>query len=292
MDNVTDTSFNRNMAAMNESLMLGLVRQHELTEVAQQLNVELQAQIVARKKAEDALIRSEKLASVGRMAAVLAHEINNPLDAAMNSVFLAMDTQGLPDSVHNYLAMADGELKRIAHITRQTLGFYREASAPKEFHVSRFVDSVLDQLRAKIAAKKAKITRQCDEQLRITAFEGELRQVFSNLIMNSLDALSEQGQIVFRAAVSKGFKGERRIRFTVSDNGKGMSGPVMRQIFEPFFTTKGDVGNGLGLWVSKQIIEKHGGSIQIHSSTHGLFQGTTISIVLPDGYAPKGRVEY
>lgn len=281
-NNLTNPSFNRNMAAMNENLMLGLVRQHELTEIAQSLNLKLQAEIAARKKAEDALVRSEKLASVGRMAAVLAHEINNPLDAAMNSVFLAMSEEELPASARDYLEMADGELQRISHITRQTLGFYRESSFPMSFDVSSLLDSVLVQLRAKIVAKKAKVTKHCDEALQMTAFEGEIRQVFSNLVMNSLDAVSEQGKVAFCARVSKVFGDQRRIRFTISDNGNGMTGPVLRQIFETFFTTKGDVGNGLGLWVSKQIIEKHGGSIQVRSSTHGAFQGTTVTVLLPE----------
>ncbi len=137
------------LVALNEGLMLGLVRQHGLTEAAELLNVLLQNEISARKKAEDALIRSEKLASVGRMAAVLAHEINNPLEAVMNLLFITKSTAGLPDAVRNYLEMADGELKRIAHITRQTLGFYRESSAPTTFHVSSLFESVVDLLQCK-----------------------------------------------------------------------------------------------------------------------------------------------
>ena len=129
--------------------MLGLVRQHELTEIAELLNVQLQAEIVGRKKAEEALINSEKLASVGRMAAVLAHEINNPLEAVTNVLFLAQTIEGLPEAARQYLQLADAELKRIAHITRQTLGFYREHSAPITFHLAILLDSVLDLLQAK-----------------------------------------------------------------------------------------------------------------------------------------------
>jgi phosphoglycerate-specific signal transduction histidine kinase len=127
---------NVDVAALNEGLLLGLVRQHELTEAAEVLNAQLQAEIVARKKIEDALVNSEKLASVGRMAAVLAHEINNPLAAVTNVLYLAQSIEGLPESARRYLEMADGELKRIAHITRQTLGFYREASAPTTFAIA------------------------------------------------------------------------------------------------------------------------------------------------------------
>jgi len=275
--------FQRNVAAMNESLMLALVRQHELTEEAVLLNAQLQAEILLRKKAEEALIRGEKLASVGRMAAVLAHEINNPLEAVMNLLFLAQTTEGLPDA-RQYLETADAELKRIAHITRQTLGFYREPSGPITFHVASLLDSVLDVFRAKKISKQAIVEKQCDEEIRLTGFPGELRQVFSNLLMNSLDAVAEGGRVTLRAAYSRGFGvNRRRIRITVSDNGHGMSPSAAGQIFNPFFTTKGSVGNGLGLWVSKQIVEKHSGSFQVRSCTTGPHKGTTFSVILPIG---------
>ena len=123
--------------------MLSLVRQHELTEGAQLLNQQLTAEIEARKRAEEALVRSEKLASVGRMAAVLAHEINNPLESVTNLLFIAQTSEGVPNEVRNYLEVADGELRRIAHITRQTLGFYREVAAPAAFRIAGLVDPSL-----------------------------------------------------------------------------------------------------------------------------------------------------
>ena len=272
-----------NLATLNEGLMVGLVRQHGLTEAAELLNVLLQAEIVARKKAEDALVRSEKLASVGRMAAVLAHEINNPLDAVMNILFIAQSTVGLPESVRQYLEMADGELKRIAHITRQTLGFYRESSAPTTFHVNSLFDSVVDLLRAKITTKRAIIEKQCNAALQMTASQGELRQVLSNLLANSLDAIQEEGKVTLRATPSSDVESGRHwIRISIADNGQGIHHAALSQIFDPFFTTKGTVGNGLGLWVCKQIIEKHAGSIRVRSCTSGSHQGTTFSILLPD----------
>jgi two-component system, NtrC family, sensor kinase len=273
---------NVDVASLNEGLLLGLVRQHELTEAAEVLNAQLQAEIVARKKVEGALVNSEKLASVGRMAAVLAHEINNPLAAVTNVLYLAQSIEGLPESARQYLEMADGELKRIAHITRQTLGFYRETSAPTTFAVAASLDSVIDLLKGKKVSKLAVIEQQCDRTLLVTAFEGELRQVLSNLVMNSLDAIAERGKITLRAAVSPGFRdGRRAVRITVADDGQGMSRTSLSQIFQPFFTTKGSIGNGLGLWVSKQIIEKHGGCIQVHSRTNGPQHGTTFSVLLP-----------
>ena len=270
------------VAALNEGLMLGLVRQHELRESAELLNAQLQAEILARKKAEDALVSSEKLASVGRMAAVLAHEINNPLAAVTNILYLAQTVGDISDPVRRYLEMADGELRRITHITRQTLGFYRESSAATTAHVAPLLDSVCDLLQAKVVSKRAVVDRQCDSHLQVYAFQGELRQVLSNLLLNSLDAVTEGGRVTLRAASCSGFKdGRHATRITVADNGKGMSSELRSQIFKPFFTTKGSVGNGLGLWVSQQIIEKHGGSIQVHSCKTGRLQGTTFSLLLP-----------
>lgn len=276
--------------ALNESLMLSLVRQHELTETAQLLNEQLQAEMNARKRAEEALVSSAKLASVGRMAAVLAHEINNPLESVTNLLYLAQTSEGVPDEVRSYLDVADGELRRIAHITRQTLGFYREVVAPTTFRIAGLFDSIVDLLHAKIVSSRAAVRLQCDLELKATTFQGELRQVLSNLVRNSLDAIPEGGTITLRAAETQSTAGgERRsVRITVSDNGHGISRTGLLNMFEPFFTTKGLVGNGLGLWVSKQIIEKHGGTIQVRPRTQGVFQGTTFSVVLPlDGAAGK-----
>ena len=214
--------FNQDVIAVNEALMLGLVRQHELTEAAELLNAQLREESAARQKAEEALVSSEKLASVGRMAAVLAHEINNPLEAVMNLLFLAQTAEGLPEQVRHHLLLADGELKRIAHITRQTLGFYRESVAPSTFHLTSMLDSVLDVLQAKVLSRQAIVEKQCDEDLEMNALQGELRQVLSNLVMNSVDAVEEGGKITLRATRSTEAKdGHRFIRITVADSGKG-----------------------------------------------------------------------
>ncbi len=274
--------YEHDLAALNEALVLSLVRQHELTETAELLNVKLQAEIVVRQRAEEALIYSEKLASVGRMAAVLAHEINNPLEAVMNVIYLAQISEGLPDSVRPFLMTADDELKRIAHITRQTLGFYREPSPSTTFTIDSILDSIIDLLKAQVISKGALIDKQCDPGIRITAFEGELRQVLSNLLKNSLEAIPKGGKVTMRAALATNYgTGAPSIRITIADNGQGISHEVAAQLFKPFFTTKGSVGNGLGLWVSKQIIEKHGGSIRVRSHTNTPRQGTTFSMLFP-----------
>lgn len=282
MIQVTEAAkFHDDAVAMNQALLLGSVRQHELTEAADLLNVQLQAAITLAKKAEEALIGSEKLASAGRMAAVLAHEINNPLAAVMNLLFLAQTTADTPAPVHQYLKMADDELNRIAYITRQTLGFYRESSVPTNFLIVTLLNSVIDLLQAKIVSTQVIVEKQCDDLLQITAIFGELRQVISNLMLNSLDALGEGGRVTLRASASRNpLDGSSGIRITIADNGQGISAAAVPRIFEPFFTTKGSTGNGLGLWVCRQIIEKHGGSIWVRSRTNEP-HGTTFSIVLP-----------
>jgi two-component system NtrC family sensor kinase len=279
---IEETSVQLDAVAMNAALMLGMIRQQELTDTAEALNRQLRSEMVARQKAEEALVKSEKLASVGRMSAVMAHEMNNPLAAVTDLVYLAQTVEGVPAQILEYLATATGELKRIAHITRQTLGFYREIFVPTTFDVASLLDSVVDLLQAKIKAKRAVVFLQCDKELQITAVHGELRQVLSNLLANSLDAIRPGGKVTLRATPSRNFgDGTARIRISVADSGVGMDLAAVPQLFEAFFTTKGMTGNGLGLWVSKQIIAKHGGFIRVRSSTSGKHRGTTFSVSLP-----------
>jgi PAS domain S-box-containing protein len=235
-----------------------------------------------RKQAEHALLRSEKLASVGRMAATIAHEINNPLGAVTNLLYLAKSVEDVPEPARQYLDAADAELNRITHITRQSLGFYRESNGPAPTSITVVLDSVVDLLKSRIRAKHAVIEKQwrCDEQ--ITAVGGELRQVFSNLLVNSLDAIDQGGTIKLRVSACAGLKnGDRCIQVTVADNGKGISASSLPHLFEPFFTTKGTVGTGLGLWVSRQIIDNHDGKIRVRSSSCGSHCGTVFSVILP-----------
>ena len=281
MIQVTETSrFNQQLTAANEALLVAGMRQHALTEAAETLNGQLEVEIKERKQTLEALLRSEKLAAAGRLSASIAHEINNPLESVMNTLFLARSTPGLPEAAREYLEVADGELRRVAHIARQSLGFYRESTAPVTNSASALLDSVFYLLQAKIKAKGATVQKQCDQRLKVTGVFGELRQVVSNLLANALDAVDENGTVKLRCARCA-LDGQRRVRITVSDNGKGVDTAARKQIFEPFFTTKGSVGTGLGLWVSKQIIEKHGGSIHVRSNTTGRRRGTTFSVVLP-----------
>ena len=247
----------------------------------------------ARKRAEEALLRSEMLANAGRLAASIAHEINNPLEAIMNTLYIVRMSADLSESAREYLNIADGELMRIAHIARQTLGFYREFSAATSNSASALIGSVINLLQAKIRAKQVAVDQQCHEQLRVMGIAGELRQVLANLLTNSLDAVGQNCRIVLRASASIDPKnGRRRVRITVADCGHGMRAATTKQIFDPFFTTKGSVGTGLGLWVCKQLVEKNGGSIQVRSNTDGKRRGTTFSIVLPaEAVIPTAYVE-
>jgi PAS domain S-box-containing protein len=239
--------------------------------------------LTQRVQTERALIRSEKLATVGRMAATIAHEINNPLAAVTNLLFLIGASPDLPESARQYLDTVDGELKRIAHITRLSLGFYRESEAVGNIPLRAVLESTLDLLKSKIKAKQAVIEKDWDGNGEITAKEGELRQIFSNLIINGLDAIDRGGTVKVRmSAVRPDLKnGHRCVRVTIADNGQGIRSSEREHIFEPFFTTKGTLGNGLGLWVTKQIVDKHFGSIRVRSSTGGAYRGTSFSVVLP-----------
>jgi signal transduction histidine kinase len=275
------TLFDRRVMAMNEALLVSAVRQHELVEAAEALNTKLQAEIKERKQAQEALLQSEMLANAGRMAASIAHEINNPLDAVINTLFLVRTSADLPESAREYLEVADAELMRISYITRQTLGFYQEASEATSNSVSALISSAVALLQSKIRSSGATVEQRCDEELQTIGVFGELRQVLANLLLNSLHAVGRDGRVVLRASASVDPKnGRRRVRITVADSGHGMGAATLKEIFEPFFTTKGMVGTGLGLWVCKQLVDKNGGSIRVRSNREGARRGTTLSVVL------------
>ena len=166
--------------------------------------------------------------------------------------------------------------------TRQTLGFYRETTVPVPVSVNSVLDSAIDVLRSKIKKIRPRIEKQFDGDLLVTAIPGELRQVFANLLGNSMDALGPEGVIELRISRSTCVITNRpRVRVTVADNGHGIEAATLKRIFEPLFTTKGPTGTGLGLWVASQIVEKHGGSIRVRSRTADGKQGTVFSVVLP-----------
>jgi PAS domain S-box-containing protein len=238
-----------------------------------------------RKRSEEALRRTEKLAATGRLAASIAHEINNPLEAITNLLFLLRNFCELEDPALNYVTMAAHEARRITEITQQTLRFYRQSSLPTRAKMSELLDSVLSLYQGRLNSLNIEVEREYDPELDLFCFAGELRQVFANLVGNSIDATSG-GRLRIRARRSRSWKDSALpgVRFTLADTGAGMEPAVRERIFEAFFTTKEVTGTGLGLWVSHEIIVKHGGSVQVRSRTAGLGKpsGTVFQIFIPD----------
>jgi PAS domain S-box-containing protein len=244
-----------------------------------------------RKRSEEALRRSEKLAVTGRLAASIAHEINNPLEAITNLLFLLRNSKDLPDAAKQYVTMAEYEVRRITEITQQTLRFYRQPTQPSRVTLEELLDSVLNLYQGRIHALDLRVERDYDAGLTLFCFAGEIRQVFANLVGNSIDASSSGGRLVIRARRSRDWNNPEQtgIRFVVADTGAGMETDVRAHIFEAFFTTKEVTGTGLGLWVSQEIILKHHGLVRVRSriaaptsaaARHN--SGTVFEIFIPD----------
>ena len=232
--------------------------------------------ITERRQSEEALRKTEKLAAAGRLAATVAHEINNPLESIVNLIYLSRNAEGLPENVAAYLKTVDEELMRIAQIVRQTLGFYRESVGPRKSDVGKIVGETVDVYRSRIASRDMKCEMELEKGLFAYVVPGELKQVVANLVSNAVDATDSGGRL--RVTVRRaGDKAE----IAVADTGCGIDIEHLPHVFEPFFTTKSDVGTGLGLWVTKGIVEKQGGTILIGSSTDENDHGTTITIALP-----------
>jgi PAS domain S-box-containing protein len=238
--------------------------------------------IEKQKAAEDALIRAEKLAVAGRLAATIAHEINNPLEAVINLLFLIQNNSA-PEQVREYAEIALTELSRVAQITTQTLSFYRQTSGASRTHMADLVESVVGLFEPRLGAANITVQRRyrCPEPL--VCYAGEIRQVLANLIGNAIDAMPKGGTLTVRAQTSRRWNGRGAdgVRLTVADTGTGISAEVRRRIFEPFFTTKSNTGTGLGLWVSSELVRKHGGTIRARSSTRRDSTGTVFSVFLP-----------
>jgi PAS domain S-box-containing protein len=234
--------------------------------------------ITNSKNIETALLRSEKLASVGRMAATIAHEINNPLETIGQAVYLAITDPGITDEGKHYLELANQELDRAALITRQTLAFSREASSASHLDLQDKVDNVLNLFAPRFKARGIQIRTRFRPASQIFAFAGELRQLLSNLLSNSMDATPTGGRIYLRVAGYTAPNATQRVRLVIADTGSGIAPEHIDSIFDAFFTTKEIVGTGLGLWVSRQILEKHGAAIRVRSQPG---KGTVFSISFP-----------
>ncbi len=242
--------------------------------------------ITASKQAEAALIRSEKLAAVGRMAGTISHEVNNPLAAATNALFLASSDPSLAPETRSHLILADQELRRAAHIARQTLGFFRENTRSTPVVLPKLIDEVVAIYARKLKERGITIhcrykcgpCRQgCETCFLVNA--GEMRQIISNLLANGIDALADNGRLHIRVArLSSVPKRGAVIQITIADNGCGIRPENLKRVFEPFFTTKQSVGTGLGLWITEELVRKHNGSIKVRSRNE---KGTVFRIIIP-----------
>jgi PAS domain S-box-containing protein len=241
--------------------------------------------ITRSKLAEKSLRNSEKLAIAGRMAATVAHEINNPLEAVTNALYLLSESPSLDAGAREFLGIAQNELALIRQIATATLGLHRgDADSPQPVRVSELIDNVLSLYGRKFRALGIAVETRYETDIPVTAFPGELRQVFSNLIVNAVDALEKSGDrlcVHILPSLNWANPTQRGLRITISDNGSGIPAEKRKQIFEPFYTTKGSKGTGIGLWVSLGIARKYGGAMRFRSVLKPGRSGTTFSVFLP-----------
>ena len=235
--------------------------------------------------AQEALLRAEKLAVTGRLAASIAHEINNPLEAITNLLFL-MHGDLSDEQRKMFLEDAEHELARVTEITKQTLRFYREPAQPLATDITTVLDSVIKLNASRIATAGITVQREVlsePREVRVLSTPGELRQVLANLIGNAIDAMRRGGRLRIRISDHAGSRsgGRRWVRVTIADSGTGIAPEVLPSIFEPFVTTKGETGTGLGLWVTSEIMKKNGWRIRVRSSKALNRTGTAFAILIP-----------
>jgi PAS domain S-box-containing protein len=239
--------------------------------------------ITLQKQSEEALRRTEKLAATGRLAASIAHEINNPLEAVTNSLYLALQDAALSTETRMYLKMAEQELARVSQLTTQTLRFHRQSVAAAEADLGELMDSAYELFASRFEACNIRIQREYQTGMTLFCRGDELRQVFANLLSNALDAMRHGGQL--RIRIRKGHSWGRDasigVRVVVCDSGTGIPPGLRKKIFEPFVSTKADTGTGLGLWVSEGIVKKHRGRISLYSHTGERQHGTVFSLFFP-----------
>jgi PAS domain S-box-containing protein len=241
-----------------------------------------------RKRSEEALRKTEKLAAAGRLATSIAHEINNPLEAVTNLLYLLRGQPSLDEQAISYVDMAQHEISRVAEMTQQTLGFYRQSTSPVMANFGELLDSALMLYTVRLQELEIEVSRKQGPDIELYCFSGELRQLFANLIGNAIDAMAQGGHLWLTVYRSRSWvDGGPGIRVFVADNGTGMTQATRRQIFEPFFTTKESTGTGLGLWVSSEILKKHDATVRVASRPEeaaiGKQSGTVVMLFFPDG---------
>ncbi len=244
--------------------------------------------ITDRKRADAALMQHEKLVAVGRLAASIAHEINNPLESVTNLLYLARNSDDV-HQVQQYLSHADLELQRVANITTQTLRFHRQSTHPISVSCDDLLGSVIDVHRSRLNNSTIAVEKRKRAHRPVSCFDGEIRQVLGNLVGNAIDAMQPRGGRLLlrsreghdRRPAAIGLAPRPGLILTIADTGPGISPATLARIFEPFFTTKGMAGTGLGLWISKEIVERHRGHLAVRSSQNPAHHGTVFTIFLP-----------
>jgi PAS domain S-box-containing protein len=248
--------------------------------------------ITSLKRAESALKKNEKLAAVGRLAASIAHEINNPLEAVTNLLFLALESAD-PGQVHRYIQAAERELRRVSIISNQTLRFHKQSTNPKFVRSEELLHGVIASHQSRILNAGIQVEERLRAEEPIYCFDGEIRQALNSLIGNAIDAMrAEGGRLLVRSREGTGWRsGHKCLILTIADTGLGISRENQDRIFEPFFTTKGIGGTGLGLWVTQEIAERHQGWLRVRSAEARGRSGAVFDLVLPfDGVARQNAV--
>lgn len=239
--------------------------------------------ITHRKQAEATLLRTEKLAAAGRLAASIAHEINNPLEAVSNLLYLINQADTLENAQESaQLAMA--EVMRVSRITQQTLRFHRQNESPRKMRLSEIINDVMELFQGRLVISNVTVDRRYQDDPEVECLAGDLRQVFANLVVNSLDAMNKGGgTLTIRIRRSNDWRARQLpgMRVTLADTGCGMDRQTRHRIYEPFFTTKKESGTGLGLWVTSEIIERQHGDLRVWSSQTPGRTGTAFSLFLP-----------
>ncbi len=244
--------------------------------------LEIQRDITAQIQAEEALRQTDKLAAMGRVAGIIAHEINNPLEAITNAFYLLRNHPSLDEEARCYAALAEAELQRASHITRQTLSFYRDSRQPITVSVTDLIDNVVELQQRPILASHIDLQKKYRSTGTVRGFPGELRQVFLNLITNAIQAMPSGGTLRLRVAEATDWGTRRRgIAISITDTGNGIRPEDARRLFQPFFTTKSAKGTGLGLWISKGIVQKYEGAIAFRSLHSARGACTCFRVFLP-----------
>jgi PAS domain S-box-containing protein len=253
--------------------------------------------ITGRKRSEEAMLRAEKLAVAGRLAASVAHEINNPLEAVANLLYLIAHAETIP-AAQAQAKQALDELMRVSLITQQTLKFHRQSGAPKITALSEVVNPVLALFRGRLSSTQIAVEVRAEREQTVACMPGEVQQIFANLISNAIEAMPQGGRLIIRLRPSCDWRDQKTpgMRVTFFDTGLGMDRATMSRMFEPFFTTKPETGTGLGMWVVAQLTERHRGHVRVWSTQRAPASATAITVFLPfagasESVAPRSPVQ-